>query len=750
MSEMALTVLQRWPSFRDTFFVAPNGLHLNSGIAALDGLAATAADLLADEPPKSIVLPALIGRTTHYFALAFSPEQSRTLRELLQSHIGTAWTDFDGQSVHGRTSGDPLEQAAIQFAGDTRHVYRFQVADSARDVVRDSIQTLLKSIRSAPRRQAQVPLPLGRLISDLTDACAAGAEQAAHDAYSILAADHRVSEANRLFLQVQVLAAFERWEELDQHPALDTLLTLPRPSLASDAFARLAMSKLPDPPDLVAFEPVATFFNALIDSVSAIRSGAGARYYTLWALAGGEPPELLRQRLIEAGWSTDPTIVALLGAAPAASTAPTERLGTSSKEELRRRAKEAIEAGRFDTAVDLLSELPTDLVDLPAVVDAASHTDTAKVIALVERHRAHHGAQAIRSALGAAPRLDSHIEPVALPDKLVELFSTSTPPRRLSDLVTTIERTGLAELRIQGGVDAICQAIRTVTTGDGPERLSPGIDLCIDLVRDLKTSSAPIDDIRSLSYAVLELWAYHDNSGNRHRAARIVQLAGDLVEFGLGVQTFDEVVELVRAGWDPFLTDADLPIGLDLLEQLIAHRADASHSLDKFAAPMLSRIGTHNAARLPSAALAVAVELAPSFGLTVEVPPPQATIGEPSAVIRPGTRIGLYSLQEQALERAARILRKRHPGLDVLVSADHVATDALRVAARTADLFIIMDRAATHAATNALKAERGTAPIRYAAGKGSTSMIEAAEAWLREHAMLPSDDHLGSVIRKFD
>ena len=92
------------------------------------------------------------------------------------------------------------------------------------------------------------------------------------------------------------------WEELDQHPALDTLLTLPRPSLASDAFARLAMSKLPDPPDLVAFEPVATLFNALIDSVSAIRSGAGARYYTLWALAGGEPPAVRagapdRQRL---------------------------------------------------------------------------------------------------------------------------------------------------------------------------------------------------------------------------------------------------------------------------------------------------------------------------------------------------------------------------------------------------------------------------------------------------------------------
>jgi len=220
-----------------------------------------------------------------------------------------------------------------------------------------------------------------------------------------------------------------------------------------------------------------------------------------------------------------------------------------------------------------------------------------------------------------------------------------------------------------------------------------------------------------------------------------VQLTGDLVELGLGVHTFDEVVELIRAGWDPFLTDADLPIGLDLLEQLIAHRTDDTHSLDKFAVPMLSRIGPHNVRRIPSAALAVAVDIAPSFGLTVEVPSPEATAVKPPEAIRPGARIALYSLHEQALSRAAKILRERHPGLEIHVSADHMSTEALRAIARTADLFVVMDRAAAHAATNAIKAERPTATIRYAAGKGSTSMIEAAETWLREKATPPSHSH---------
>ncbi|MEV8504474.1 protein DpdD [Actinoplanes sp. NPDC051475] len=732
MSEPAVapTVLQRWASFRATFFGPPNSLRPGSGIVPLDEVLATADALISEDPPKPVVLPAVIDGSTHYFAMAFTSDQSRTLRELLQSHVGRTWTDFDGRSLAGHNGSDPLEQAAVTFTGDSRCVYRFRVGNQARNCVRESVHTLLASFRSAPRRQARIALPIGRLIGDLTDACAARAEHAAHAAYGLLAADHRLSQANRLFLQIQLLAAFERWDQLEQHPELDTLLRLPRPILASDALARLATSMLPDPTDLAAFAPIATRFNALIDSVSAIRSIAGARYYTLWALAANEAPDQLRQRLAEAGWINDPGITAMLGATPSAAH-PSAEETADTVVNLRDRAKQAIEAGRFDSAIDLLTKLPTDRIDLPAVVQATTHTFTAKAIALLERHRAEHGEDAIRGALSPW-RPDRQLESAVLPDKLVSLFSASTSPHRLPDLRASVERTGVAELRAPGGTDAACQAILDAMDGAGPGRLSPGVDVCIDLVRDLKTSTAPVDDIRNLSHRVLELWAYHDSSGDRHRAGRIVQIVGDLVELGLSVQVYDEVVELIRAGWDPFLTNADLPTGLDLLEQLLAHRPEATNSLDRFAVPMLSRIGPHNAARVPSATLAVAVDLAPLFGLAIAVPSPSATVLEQEPSVRPGTRVALYSLQEQALDRAARILRERHPGLHVVVCADHVATDALRSAARSADVFIVMDRAAAHAATAALKAERSGRPIRYAMGKGSTSMIEAAEAWFRD------------------
>ncbi|MFG2056890.1 protein DpdD [Micromonospora sp. NPDC048930] len=743
MSERATgaPVIRRWESFQGTFFALPNELRVGA-VRQLDELVTIAQQLVAQDPPKPVVLPARIDGSTHYFAMAFSAEQSRTLRELLQSHIGKTWTDFEGQSLAARPTGDLLERAAIALAGDSRYVYRFRVADTppaARIEVRESVQALLTSIAGAPRRHARLSLPIGRLIGELADACAAGAEQESAAAYAVLASDHRLSRANRMFLQIQVLAAFERWDELDEHPELDTLLKLPRPSLASDALARLAMSKLPDPPDLAAFGAVATRFNALIDSVSTIRSAAGARYYTLWALTAGESPEMVRERLTRAGWTSDPGIVAVLDAQPTASRTDDAEKAASSVTQLRHRAHESIEAGRFDAAVDLLSRIPTDVVDLPAVVEAVSHTLTAAALALLARHRAAHGDEAIRRAFGPAPRVDRQIEPMTLPDRIVDLFSASATPQRLSELAESIAQTGVSELRAPGGTDAAGLAIQKITAGDGPGRLSPGLDVCIDLVRDLKSSNATVDDVRSLSYRVLELWAYHDDSGDRHRMSRIVQLVDGLVAIGLSVQAFDEVVELLRAGWDPFLTDADVPLGLDLLEHLLAHRAGTTDSLDKFAVPMLSRIGLHNAGRIPSAALAVAVDLAPSFGLTVTVPPAERIVGEQPGTIRPGTRIALYSLQEQALERAARILRSRHPGLEVLVCADHVATDSLRAAARAVDLFVVMDRAAAHAATTALKAERPARPIRYAAGKGSTSLIEAAEEWLSNDATTVGD-----------
>ena len=206
-----------------------------------------------------------------------------------------------------------------------------------------------------------------------------------------------------------------------------------------------------------------------------------------------------------------------------------------------------------------------------------------------------------------------------------------------------------------------------------------------------------------------------------------------LLELGLPPDGFDELIELLRLGWEPFLTDADLEAGLDAIELLASFRANASRTLDLFANPILSRIGPHNARRIPETTLEVAADLASEFGLALELPQKTMATGTRDLQApRPleGTVVVLYSLMSNALDRAAAILERRHSGLAVVTLSDHVATDRLRNAARTADLVIVMDRAAKHAATDAVRVARGNRALRYATGKGSVSLVAAAEEGL--------------------
>ena len=61
-----------------------------------------------------------------------------------------------------------------------------------------------------------------------------------------------------------------------------------------------------------------------------------------------------------------------------------------------------------------------------------------------------------------------------------------------------------------------------------------------------------------------------------------------------------------------------------------------------------------------------------------------------------------------------------------------VASDALRYPVRHTDVLVIADRAAVHAATDAIRAARGRRPIQYARGKGTVSLVEAALAGFDE------------------
>jgi hypothetical protein len=97
-----------------------------------------------------------------------------------------------------------------------------------------------------------------------------------------------------------------------------------------------------------------------------------------------------------------------------------------------------------------------------------------------------------------------------------------------------------------------------------------------------------------------------------------------------------------------------------------------------------------------------------------------------------GRYVAIYSLDENALSRAKGSLERLCPAVKVRTFAEYVATTSMTEAARNADLFVIVTKAAKHAATIAIERQLTTDRCRYAAGKGSSAIVTAVEQWLQQ------------------
>jgi ABC-type amino acid transport substrate-binding protein len=96
-----------------------------------------------------------------------------------------------------------------------------------------------------------------------------------------------------------------------------------------------------------------------------------------------------------------------------------------------------------------------------------------------------------------------------------------------------------------------------------------------------------------------------------------------------------------------------------------------------------------------------------------------------------GRQIAFYSLETDALQRVVSMLRRACPEAKLKAFSELGGTESMREAARTADLFVIATRSATHAATGAvMQHRRAGKATEYAHSKSSTSLLDAVRRWL--------------------
>jgi hypothetical protein len=723
-----------WSDFVRLFYSPPNELAVTD--RGTSGRFITwAQEAWLRTPSSPFFLPVRASGWTYWYAICPDGEQFVWVRELIQAYIGS-WATFSGQQPIPVDSTMPLDQAVMSLVGPGGCAIRLLVPKNinAETSVLQGVTRLIRSLTARPYRHIHLARSLGRIISDFSDACTAGAEAIAEEFLALLLQDHRLSGTNKLFLRLQFLGAFSRWAELEESGYLPDLIRIDRPALASDVLARLFMARLSITANVREFERSASKFGCLVGSITMIRSAAGAQYYAYWAISCGESPAVVAVRLLDAGWldlaRRHGGVASLLPLPSGSESSPMVSVGLAD-------LQQAIDGGRLDTAIYTLAQMPPSPDMLPVVIDLVTRTLSPQSIELLQQWRVHLGESAVQDALSGQTRFsrDLAIASERFTVAFRAAFARNVPSVERAQTFAELQDQAVSRLMEPGVLREFVDVIGPLSRSTSPELLPDLIDLLLDIERDLFSSAGDVAGMQQLRLIIFECWALGDESGDRHRANRLLDLLGRTLSSGVSPEVFDELVESLRAGWAPFLTNADLSLSLEVVEILSASQPETAVALHAFAALILSRIGPHNARQIDAAQLETARMIAQDFGLELSTPEAsEAAVANCFSQTRPpvGTSVAIYSLMEPAAARAASIVQQWYPEVRVDTFAEKVASDALRHSAKRVDLLVIADKAAAHAATDALKAARGNRPIVYARGKGTASLVEAVIAGFDE------------------
>ena len=740
---MTPDVASAWTALLTVLFGPSNRLDWPSDHTSLVELMRLNEQLLARDPPGPVILPFVDpnGDTT-YYAIAGDDDQARHLGEVIGAFIGPTGATFTGRTLRP----DPYDQihgALVRFAGSPMKVFRFDAASSERGRVQRQVRRLLTTWTSRPPRTLGDVVPVGRLLDDFEDALHRGEEERAkHLLYEDLLRQGRLSGPNRIFLESRYLAAFEQWDVLDNLPALDDLLHLRRPALVSDALARLALHRLSDIDDaarLAAFtERVATRFGALVPSLDTVRSIAGAAYHVLWSLHAGEPGAAVAARLNGTPWASDPLVAAALVEAPdrpRAEPTPT-REGEPTQDQLEA-IEEAVAAGLYDRAIELLEATPVALPLVAVLGRILRETLNLRAGDILRRYRVKLGESAVQeeldrfAAVMGPPVADDAAPTAEMPEVLTwpEVF------RRLAagewtGRAAQLEQMGFVELIRGDDLGGVVDALDAAGDNTASRVIDEGLTLC----RRLEEAECDPDRLAPLRQKLVEVWAILDGSGQWRRAKVLIEQVEKLLRQGVAPETYSEVVGQLMDGWKPFLTDQAVGLSLSTLEVLASFQPAAEKKLAGFASDILTRIGPYNSSRIPRPELLVAGSLASEFGLQLDFGDALSSgpLETEAAPLPSSFVIGLYSLDEAALQRTAALLEREYPGVTVETNSDKVSTDRLKALARRADVFVMAELSSKHAATDAIKAARYPRTYGHAAGKGSSSLLRAVHEQVGE------------------
>lgn len=582
-----------------------------------------------------------------------------------------------------------------------------------------------------PRAPVYVPQTFEQSRAAFDRALSARNEQAARAVLGALHERFGLSAENRLFLEIRLAAALERWDDIARHPLLSTLvyLVLPRETYGDVMEALYLVNVQPAESAneleglLDAFRTsVATTAARLFRSRGTSERIAVRKSFLLHELIQPRPDgQLAAQQLA----NLNDGAFGRLDAAVRAHVAGLASLGSHHE------AKQALKEEKFDRAYELFWPLEDDFDVLAALVLCAREAeDPAKAGAVLRRLEA------------ASPALRSKVRS-ELPhraNRLEELARRQRPAiTRWSDQL--LQAPGEAE---ENFVERWRELARSSDPADVMREANVGevvapllLDLAIGrpqiyeqiypLVHELFVERcAPDKRLVPVYEALIETLRLRDVFA-APELELLHQTLSVTLNAGVSASAYTKVVGEVAAVFSQLRSPQVLTWALSVCDTLaLSPVGDVDARLRLLTAVV--QCGLDCVTRLDPMQRALLQLLAGEAGLVLPaLPTDLAGAVETMAPSEFEGLVAFYSLDEAAARRASDLLAGLCPRVRVECSAELVCTPRLRKLAKSADVFVFAWKSSKHAAYDCVKAAvLDKDSLVMAPGGGATSLLATA------------------------
>ncbi|MGO9794027.1 MAG: protein DpdD, partial [Solirubrobacteraceae bacterium] len=598
---------------------------------------------------------------------------------------------------------------------------------------------LMRSVwRQRPRMHAEPVRSGASLVTEFELAIAAGDSAAARQALAELRRRGLLSAENLRFLEIRLLGADGRWNEISGSADLSDVARVRRPWLVTeDLLTALYRTRL------ARFEEMGDVASAigemarLSESLPGLFSGRGPLrspdVLKVYALRHALPSSADTLRIREL--ANEPPL-----------TSSDERWLTAVADSIDkpqppdRTAHDALLAGDLDAAFRLAQVEPSGRAQAELLIECAFELQTlgaAEVAiraldalpdsdrsALLER-RMISGAAAHIRALVTRPTDNRTDPPHTWTEWLKRLLEHPDWPAAQAVAVCGELEYSADDLSEPETADALPALVLAVAESEQRQVLRDALPRIIGWLerQELDLSSA-----RPVHEAILTAIAFDASRGASSLEAAY-NATEALLRAGVDEPGYIDILDRLELVWDRMASRAYVSWLCDLFE-LFSMYPGSREQLIRFAVtatgPVLGFARQLDRESLKGLADLVAGlggrELADQLDLAGE----SAIEVEAVADILAGRLVGIYTLTPQVAVRARDEIERRFPGVRVQIDSSLASTSSLEHLAAVADYLIVSIRSAKHAATDAIDRHRPRElPTIIPRGRGSSRMVEA-------------------------